>query len=241
MPAPAQLACLTCGYDLSGIETPRCPECGCAFTDQDRAPMERLSAILTNGDAIPWKQIGLWAIVVVVYSLGAWIMNGDAGFPALLLAVPLLAVACYSSLALGSVVLLGCERPKRLAAQDAWRRELWVLHLPWLVIAPGTVVLLGLAFMIRATDGYDEDTLVYGAIALFCWLPCSLVTPFFFMRRAERRLDASGANTPTIRVRMWLAALLVLGGAVLLGFGGGLLARHGAAHFAGLTSAVEGF
>jgi hypothetical protein len=29
MPAPAQLACLTCGYDLSGIESPQCPECGC--------------------------------------------------------------------------------------------------------------------------------------------------------------------------------------------------------------------
>lgn len=241
MPSSVPLACLTCGYDLSGIEAGRCPECGRDFTGNDGPSMARLGAILREGDRIPRKQVIGWAGVVAVYAVGAGIMNGDAGFPALLLAGALLTIACVGSFALGSVVLIGCDRPRRLAAQDAWRRELWVLHLPWLVIAPGAVILLGVAFLLAATGGFMEDTLSLGGMALLCWIPCSFATPLMFMRRVRQRLDACRSNTPGLGFRLWIGALVVMVGAMALGFGGGLLARHGASEMAGLKSVADGF
>ncbi len=241
MPGPLPTACLTCGYDLSGIEAGRCPECGRDFTQNDGPSMARLGAILREGDRIPRKQVIAWAIVVAVYAVGAGIMNGDAGFPALLLAAALLTVACVGSFALGSVVLIGCDRPRRLAAQDAWRRELWLLHMPWLMIAPASLVMLAVAFVLKATGGTMEDTVIVGAIGLAIWLPCSIVAATMFGRRMTHRLVACGSNTPSIGVRMRLAALVVCSGAVVLGFGGGLLARHGASEMAGLKSVADGF
>ncbi len=233
MPDTHPLACLTCGYDLTGIESPRCPECGRSFTDQDRPSMARLRAILDRGDAIPWKYLGVWLLVAMVYAAGAEFMRGNDDMPALIIGAIVLPIACFGSFALGSVVLLGCERPKRLAAQDAWRRELWVLHFPWLVIAPVSVVFLASFFALKAAGLDLVATIWVGLTVLVVWLVCSLAAPFVFMRRARRRLAGTGADARLIRLRLWIAALIVLGGAMFLGLGGGMLARYGAAKMAG--------
>jgi hypothetical protein len=130
-------------------------------------------------------------------------------------------------------VLIGCERPKRLAAQDAWRRELWVLHFPWLVIAPVSVVFLASSFALKAAGLDLVATVWVGVGVLALWLACSLAAPFVFMRRVRRRLAATGADARLIRLRLWIAALIVLGGAMFVGLGGGMLARYGAAKMAG--------
>jgi hypothetical protein len=233
MTSSVPLACLSCGYDVSSIQTPRCPECGGALAEQDRASMTRLRALLETGDSVPWRQIGAWTLVMLVYVVGAAYMNGElfTMIPATLL----LTVAIAGSLALGNVAFLGLDRHHRLAAIDAWRRGLWMLHLPWLVIAPLAAVMLAVAFALKAAGRYEEDTLVVGVVGLLVWLPCSIAALFVFLARARRRLDSLGANTREARVRLWLAALLVLSGALFLGFGGGLLARYGAAQIAGLA------
>jgi hypothetical protein len=95
--------------------------------------------------------------------------------------------------------------------------------------------MLAIAFAIKAAGRYEEDTLVVGVVGLLVWLPCSIGAFFVFLARARRRLASLGANTREARVRLWLAALLVLSGALFLGFGGGLLARYGASQIAGLA------
>jgi hypothetical protein len=233
MTDPAPLSCLSCGYDVSSIQTPRCPECGGALAEQDRASMARLRTLLDKGDSVPWRQIGAWTLVMLVYVVGAAYMNGELF--TMIPATVLLTIAIAGSLALGNVAFLGLERHRRLAAIDAWRRGLWMLHLPWLVIAPLSVVMLAIAFALKAAGRYEEDTLVVGVVGLLVWLPCSIAAFFVFLTRARRRLDSLGANTREARVRLRLAALLVLSGAMFLGFGGGLLARYGASQIAGLT------
>jgi hypothetical protein len=235
MTAPAPLACLSCGYDVSSIQTPRCPECGGALAEQDRASMARLRTLLDAGDAVPWRHVIAWALVIVIYSAGAAVMNGNVGFHAHFSAAVLLSIACYGSLAFGNVAFLGLDRPRRLAAIDAWRRELWLLHVPWLLIALAAPIILAVALALKAAGRYEEDTLVAGGVGLLVWLPCSIAAFIVFLARARRRLASLGANTREARVRLWLAALLVLSGALFLGFGGGLLARYGAARFAELT------
>lgn len=233
MTSPAPLSCLSCGYDVTVIETPRCPECGAALAEQDRAAMSRLRAILDAGDTVPWRQIGAWTLIIPVYVVGAAYMNGEMF--TLIPATILLTIAIAGSLALGNVAFLGLGRHRRLAAIDAWRRGVWMLHLPWLAIAPLSVVMLALAFALKAAGRSEEDTLIVGVVGLLVWLPCSIAAYFVFLARARRRLASFGANTRETRVRLWLAALLVLSGALFLGFGGGLLARYGASQIAGLT------
>lgn len=233
MTAPAPFSCLSCGYDVTSIQTPRCPECGAALAEQDRAAMTRLHTLLDAGDCIPWRQLGVWTLILLVYVVGAAYMNGELF--TMLPATVLLTIAIAGSLALGNVAFLGLDRHRRLAAIDAWRRGLWMLHLPWLVIAPLSAVMLAIAFALKAAGRYEEDTLVVGVVGLLVWIPCSIAAYFVFLARARRRLASLGANTREARVRLWLAALLVLSGALFLGLGGGLLARYGASQIAGLT------
>lgn len=233
MTSPAPLSCLSCGYDVTVIETPRCPECGAALAEQDRAAMSRLRAILDAGDTVPWRQIGAWTLLIPVYLVGAAYMNGD--MLTLIPATILLTIAIAGSLALGNVAFLGLGRHQRLAAIDAWRRGVWMLHLPWLVIAPLSVVMLAIAFALKAAGRYEEDTLVAGAFGLLLWIPFSLVVFVVFLRRARRRLATLGADQGPLRLRLIGAALVVLLGAMFLGLGGGLLARYGASQIAGLT------
>ncbi|MGP1309688.1 MAG: hypothetical protein ACTS27_05770 [Phycisphaerales bacterium] len=228
-----QLACLTCGYDVAGLEKPVCPECGRAFTDVDTPAMVRLRRILDRGDAFPRKHVLGWAAVIAVYALGAEIMNVEGHMPALVLSAILLSIACFGSLALGSVAVLGCERPRRLAAQDAWRRELWALHLPWLILAPASIVLLAVSIAFMAAGLGLEATLWAGAPILAAWLLCTLAAPFLFLRRVRRRLAAVDADARLIRLRLLIAALCVLVFTAFIGFGGGLVARYGAATMAG--------
>lgn len=235
MNSPAPLSCLSCGYDVTSIETPHCPECGATLADQDRASMSRLRELLDAGDFVPWKHAIAWALVIVIYSAGAAVMNGNVGFHAHFAAAVLLSIACFGSLAFGNVAFLGLDRHRRLAAIDAWRRELWLLHVPWLLIALAAPLILVTAVALKAAGRYEEDTLIAGAIGLAVWLPCSIAAYLVFLTRARRRLASLGANTREARVRLWLAALLVLSGALVLGLGGGLLARYGAARFADLT------
>ena len=227
------LSCLSCGYDVTSIETPRCPECGAALAEQDRASMTRLRALLDKGDTVPWRQLGVWTLTMLVYVVGAAYMNGELF--TMLPTTVLLTTAIVGSLALGNVAFRGLDRHLRLAAIDAWRRGLWMLHLPWLVIAPLSAVMLAIAFALKAAGRCEEDTFVVGVVGLLVWLPCSIAAYFVFLARARRHLASLGANTRETRVRLWLAALLVLSGALFLGFGGGLLARYGASQIAGLT------
>jgi len=145
----------------------------------------------------------------------------------------MLSIVSFGSFALGSVALLGLERPKRLAAQHAWRSELWLLHIPWLFMAPAAALLLAAIYAFMAAGLGLESTLWALGVVALVWLPCCLSAPFVFMRRVRRRLRETGADRRMIRLRLLVAALVVLGFAMFMGFGGGLLARYGAATMAG--------
>lgn len=232
MAVPAFI-CLTCGYDISTSPLSPCPECGRVHAEGEQPQMAESAAIFAQGDRIPRRHVVAWLLVVFIYAVGAEFMKDTDEMPALIIAPILLGLVCAGSFAAGSVALLGLFLPTRLAAQHAWRRELWALHLPWLLMAPASVVLLVGTFLLGKAGQPFEVTLWFSGAVGAVWLLCSLATPFYFMRRVRRRLQAAGADARSVRFRLWLAALAVLPVAMFMGLGGGLLARYGSATMGG--------
>jgi len=76
MPADPQRYCLDCGYNLGGLSTHRCPECGRAFDPHDTATsvlacaallVRSLVALLGPNEAVRHRSYFLAAFLITLY------------------------------------------------------------------------------------------------------------------------------------------------------------------------------
>ncbi len=224
------LPCLNCDYDLTGIGAGRCPECGRDFTDADREMMRTIADIRRSRTS-RWIITGIgWLAIVIGYSIGAGVLVAwsDESF----VGAMLLAIAAFGALGCGWYSLLGCSRAHRTIALHVWRRQVWLLHLPWLVMAPAALVLAGVWSLVN--PGGEILVVPVSVICMVVWVACLSKVFRVWTNRTDRELARWLTVRAEVRSRLIAAASWVYGGAILLGMLGGLVAILATAEFVGL-------
>lgn len=233
---PASLRCARCDYPtgLSGLVT--CPECGWVATPAELELVKARAAVVGR-----WRReekaraIARWTIVAVVYGLGA---GSITGAPLIgLTGAAAIAIAVAGSWAVGGWGVARCVSERRDYLRVAWARDLWALHLPWLV-AP---LVVAFALVAGAFERWGAEQGVYARVVLtgfFAWLAGSLGA-FLWWWRLRRRRIAKGGYTPGRADGVAFAlGLAMLAGAMLLGFGAGALAAEAGHQLLGLGSFI---
>ena len=241
MESAVPVECVGCGqaFDASGAE--RCPRCSEAISDADRQSIHRAIAV-SNGRQSRILRISVgWVSVVLVYSAGAGFLMGSTarpdvyGFSGETFAVSLvvLTVAIVASLGAGWIATVGYRDSEKHAAFQVWRRQVWVLQLPWLVMAPSAIAMTLCWLMLRRAGGYRFIFDLPVLLALL-WMISSIGTLFAWRSRTRTELIRTAIDPPGLRLRFMIAAIIVLSGAILLGFTGGMVATMGSWELAGI-------
>ena len=129
------------------------------------------------------------------------------------------------------------RRRDRDAMFDAWlRSHLW-LNGPWLCV-PGCALIMVVASVLDRTGG---ASMLVGIVGLFVWLIWLPVCVIWWQRRWNRRLGDLGVPRKRRHPLVWIAVMLTLVGAAVLGFVGGVVAFTGVLRlFGGGSPFVDG-
>lgn len=237
MSGAAPMVCLACRYDVTGMLGRVCPECGTEI-NEETVQVWKARASFGEAAAPTFRKLALGAAAAVCVCVG-----GVAGLTwepeAVVGAALVLSVAIGGSLAAAAVPLAMVEREDRWVCFVAWVRALWWLHLPWLVIPGCTALLAGVGFAAQMA-GADPGTIILSLcmIGLVCWLFLLLVVLFGWAHRWGDDLGRLGLERSRAAAVGPLVALAVLGGAAVVGFGGGVI---GAGSVLGWFDPVFGF
>lgn len=223
---PAGYLCPACGYAAGGLRGYVCPECAHPVTDEAIVAWRARLEMAAAWRALMLGHIGFGALIAVVYGAGArLLLDTDAA---------LLALACCAALYGGSIVLgLGCAAlmapAHRLAAAATWLRELWLLHLPWLVVAPAAVIALVVAALERFLGlGDGQLTIVLAIFGLAAWATVLFVAPVVWASRMSDGAHRAALRLGPVAGAFACAGLVVLVAAAALGLAGGGAAVMGA-------------
>lgn len=210
-----------------------CPECGWEATAGDiGARAYRLGAVNSWDAGTRGRE--RWIAVCVLYAVGAGIVAKS-----LLVTVgtvTALGVGVPVSLWLGGLWLSRGEAERAAYLKFVWERSLWMLHLPWLV-APVFVVVAVFVGLIDRWAG-DRGGGAYAAIVrvgFWCWcLGC--LAAFLAWWGWRLRALAAGGYRRLGWADGWafVASVVVVGGASVFGFLGGVAAALGVAEWLGL-------
>ncbi len=222
---PEDYLCPRCGYPSGRSGSVVCPECGWEVSGPDLAAACRLREALA-----PWRLRGRgrwtvgWVAIVVAYWVGLSALTAQFGIGL----VWGIAAACLVPVSwiMGRLVSRGRPvREHRQFAQMTWERQLWILHLPWLVLpglAVGCVGLAAAASLARTSEGlYLVATLVVGVA--WC-VGCFVCLGTWWARRS--RAHRSAGLLPVRWPDRWafVGGLIVWFAAGLLGLWGGAAA-----------------
>lgn len=220
------VGCPSCGYEIEHTEGTVCPECGVAV---DARLMEVIRARLRVA-AVDAKhtrvQTVVWILVLLVYGWGAWISAGV--FDGFYVAVLGLGIGLIGSMAVGLMVSRIAAEEERVYVRWVWRRWFPMLHAPWLMIGPLTVVGAGVGLLVRGGDQYDVADLLWmvAGIAFLGWLLSALVWILLwgmFTARSVQELGLGGRGKRLVWVGLSAWAVVVICVCVPVGFAGGQL------------------
>jgi heme A synthase len=130
-------SCRRCGYELRGLATPRCPECGIGFNPDDpgtfsRTPLPRSLRLERRIAKMAIANIGFTIGLALLVSIGN--PSNPATVPAFVLCVALFAVSYF-------ILLL-----QMLAGRRDVRIQVWVR---WWTVVIGLVAALMLAGLLQ--------------------------------------------------------------------------------------------
>ena len=131
------------------------------------------------------------------------------------------------SIAAGLLAALSAPRPARRAVAAVWLKHLWVLHLPWLVIGPGAILVAALAIVGRAAPGVAPLVLLVAMALGPIWLMLSGLCIVVWGQRRQVDIQVLQLRAPTVHIAMMLCAIATLAAAIVLGFVGGSVAVLG--------------
>lgn len=131
--------CLGCGYNLAGLATPRCPECGRVFTQDD--PATFAAARLSSG----WGHVGAGLAALIMVVLGAaasivedYYLHDTSWLRCLFPLIPLgLALACAVAVFAGDALK---ATPRGSPSAQRLARARWLCVAAFMVYLMGDVV-----------------------------------------------------------------------------------------------------
>lgn len=185
---PPGTTCPLCDYDLVGVASKVCPECGLELTADNLGDAERMARFSNSGPGAFIAATTAPFLVAFVAGL-AWSPLAD-----------LILIAVALTYAAGAMGLLGVRRGWRVRVYLLWLRVAWSLHLPWLTTAAALVVGVTIEDF---TPGVSRGApiLFFGAwapilLGLAAWLGAT------WRRRWTRNALAAGFPAPMRRATM---------------------------------------
>ena len=161
--------CPSCGYDMSGLPSWVCPECGAEVPTSVDIMHKRheYAAGWHEGETTRFHRAIAVAGVYAVLTAAATRQIGNV-IPAAFV----LLVSMYLTALLGKMVAKGADRSDRDAVRMIWGRELWILHLPWLAWP----IMLGITLLLATlkNDGYR-------AVQVYWWVPLVALVLLFLI------------------------------------------------------------
>ena len=150
---PPDLECLWCGYLMGPSRSWACPECGRVSGPAEVESHRRRGAYLARGGRR--GRAGAWSGAIVLILL---VLAFAAGMDvrSVMIVGAVLAVFVLATSTLGRSLALLWERRDRTVVALAWRRSLWRLHAPWLVI-PGCALMLGFGWATDRLAGWRQN------------------------------------------------------------------------------------
>ena len=227
--ASVRQPCWFCGYELGPlIDGPAditCPECGHRDTEFERAIRRDRRDWLNAAAAERWSR--RWILIIAGYAFGTLVFVPEK--EALAVAALLLIVSVLLSLAPAYLVAATGKRRDAELRRLLWQNSVWMLHLPWLLIAPYGALLLITSGLFVACGGIPDltvSTLVF--LGTVIWLVSGLAAFAAWCARWTKSLNLLG--TPPSTGLDWpatLAGAVVLLGAGFVGLAGGGAAAYG--------------
>jgi len=218
--------CHLCGYDIPPTVNTTCPECGSIWDRASECRQNLREAIETKARRFLNTQRLIWAGVVLVYAIGAYVASGMESVWSLLAVILGIGFGAVASSSIGiGLCKIGPTHQFRLHAH-VWSRLLWWLHGPWLLIGGFTLLgsILALIFRWTAPDIGEVLIPIIVMIELFCWAVLSLAALIVWIGNYSTALEELGIVNAGSVVRLHvLWALMVWFGSGTVGFFGGML------------------
>ncbi|MBZ0173623.1 MAG: hypothetical protein K8E66_14670 [Phycisphaerales bacterium] len=214
-----------------------CPECGRVVSDSDITrwrERERRTAAYDEQ-----RSLLLWAVILLAYAAGgAWfgLAAEDVGLLVALLG-PGAALFVTIMFGVGCGVVFGrfANEHDRRAATVLWLGRVWILHLPWLAIAPCAMVALVVAAFERVKGG---DALAVESVAstgFVIWIFSSLLAFVVWAAVFNRESHKCCVRYSALQVLILAGSVLAMMAInMMIGMLGGVLAMEGAIGMMGL-------
>lgn len=198
---PKDVRCPSCGYDMSGLPSWVCPECGEDQSQHEEASQARVEFV--SGPFISRRVAGYAVALPFVYVTVASVGLMNAGLFVLLIVGAVLGIGV--TVGLGEVIAWSAYEHDRDVVRRVWMQKLWVLHLPW-VLAPATSVLI---FVAGAFDSFA--TFVLGMGAALIWSLFWLFGLFIWFGESVMAHKKYGVrDTGRLSIALFICGLLTL-------------------------------
>ena len=233
---PEDYLCANCDYPSGRSGSVVCPECGWKATSGELATRRhRLETIRAWQEHSRRRTQARWGLLLVAYALGLGIVSRDA--EAMIIAGLAAGVWMPLSWVVGDLLSLGLGRSERGGyLRVLWERSLWVLHLPWLVFPLFVTVALFVGLIDRWAGGGDGAYMVTVVFGFAAWCLGSLIAGIVWWGQRLRGLHEGGYARLRARDGLaFIAGLVVIGGAIAMGFMAGTLTALGIADWVGLS------
>lgn len=187
--------CPVCDYDLVGVASKVCPECGLELTADNLGDAERMTRFSNSGPGVFIAATTAPFLFAFVAGL-AWSPLAD-----------LILIAVALTYAAGALGLLGVRRGWRVRIYLLWLRLAWSLHMPWLT----TVAALMVGVTVQDFTGHTSlaPIVLFGAwmsilVGWAAWLGAT------WRRRWMRGALAAGFPAPMRRATMQAPAIVLV-------------------------------
>jgi hypothetical protein len=220
---PEGYRCIACGYDAGGLPGYVCSECAEPVTGEAIVAWRARRRWQEQWGRLLGQRVAAGALICVIYSAGAGavVRNLEAAWIALLGLGMVVGASLLAGLLCAATAPHGC----RQVASAIWLKRLWALHLPWLVVGPGAVV-VAVAVSAERTMGVDAGTLVTAVWlpGFMCWLVLIVMSPVIWLHQAQDDFVQARLLTRPVWALMVVSALAIAVAAAAMGSVGGAVA-----------------
>ena len=232
-------ACPRCGYEIECVEGVVCSECGVVLDGPGLGVVRERARVMGVVGRETKVQTWAWVGVLVVYGLGAWMAMGER--MAFFVAAIGLGIGLIGSMGVGLGLAWFAPAHERVFVRWVWRRWFPVLHGPWLVIGPLTLLGGVVGLIVRVFDGYDAALVLWACagIVFAGWvllIPVWLIVWGMLTARSAYELGIGFRSRSVVWGGIVCWALVVVAVCSMVGFPGG----QAGFWFARTVAGVEG-